>query len=170
MDIKQLLTASEGKTLEFKRDTSTLKQIMKSIAARTLKELGVMEEWGSGYKRVVDFCNANGYPAPEWQEIGPTIRVIVYPHPEAKELIPPVIPSVTPHVVRVLATCEKALSRKEIQSRMGIKNKKYFLENYLKPALTEGLLEMTIPDKPNSPLQQYCLTQLGRQWLVEHKK
>lgn len=110
--------------------------------------------------------NANGYPAPEWQEIGPTIRVIVYPHPEAKELTP----HVTPHVVRVLATSEKALSRKEIQSRMGIKNKKHFLENYLKPALTEGLLEMTIPDKPNSPLQQYCLTQLGRQWLVEHKK
>lgn len=150
-----------------------LSRIRNRVVARTLKELGVMEEWGSGYKRVVDFCNANGYPAPEWQEIGPTIRVIVYPHPEAKELTPHVTPSatpsVTPSVVRLLATCEKALSRKEIQSSMGIKNKKYFLENYLQPALTKALLEMTIPDKPNSPLQQYQLTQLGRQWLAEQK-
>ncbi|MBU3983369.1 MAG: hypothetical protein KJ985_07810, partial [Proteobacteria bacterium] len=97
--------------------------------------------------------------------------------PEAKELTPHVTPSatpsatpsVTPSVVRLLATCEKALSRKEIQSSMGIKNKKYFLENYLQPALTKALLEMTIPDKPNSPLQQYQLTQLGRQWLAEQK-
>ena len=33
---------------------------------------------------------------------------------------------------------------------------------YLKPALKQGLIEMTIPDKPNSPLQKYRLTALGK--------
>jgi hypothetical protein len=75
---------------------SGLSRIRNRVVARTLKEIGVMEEWGSGYKRVVDFCKTNGYPAPEWQEIGPTIRVVIHPHPEAKELIPPVTPPVTP--------------------------------------------------------------------------
>ncbi|MEA2108950.1 MAG: hypothetical protein U9P07_05980 [Pseudomonadota bacterium] len=56
-----------------------------------------------------------------------------------------------------------------MQKQLGIKNKKYFRESYLKPALKSGFLEMTIPDKPNSPLQQYRLTELGRQWLKKQR-
>ncbi|MFO7598231.1 MAG: cell filamentation protein Fic, partial [Candidatus Desulfacyla sp.] len=46
--------------------------------------------------------------------------------------------------------------------------RKSFRERYLKPALTDGLIEMTIPDKPNSRLQKYRLTDKGRQWLMQH--
>ena len=34
--------------------------------------------------------------------------------------------------------------------------------------MAEGLLELTIPDKPNSRLQQYRLTDKGRQWRALH--
>jgi len=64
-----------------------------------------------------------------------------------------------------LLACEKIVGREELQKRLGIKNKKHFLESYLKPAIESGFLEMTIPDKPNSLLQQYQLTETGRQWL-----
>ena len=44
-----------------------------------------MEEWGSGYKRVLNACSKGGYPEPEWAELGVAVRVIFYPHHEAIE-------------------------------------------------------------------------------------
>ena len=40
-----------------------------------------------------------------------------------------------------------------------------FEKLYLRPALEAGLVEMTIPDKPNSRLQKYRLTAKGRKQL-----
>jgi hypothetical protein len=36
----------------------------------------------------------------------------------------------------------------------------------LTPLLNTGLVEMTIPDKPNSRLQKYRLTENGKQWVT----
>ena len=44
-----------------------------------------MEEWGSGYKRVLNACSKGGYPEPEWAELSVAVRVIFYPHHEAME-------------------------------------------------------------------------------------
>lgn len=56
-----------GMTIEdFKAGIS---RIRNRIIARTFRELGLMEEWGSGYKRVTDSCTRGGYPVPEWQEV-----------------------------------------------------------------------------------------------------
>ncbi len=40
-----------------------------------------------------------------------------------------------------------------------------FRKKYLNPLIGEGLLEMTIPDKPQSSLQRYRLTAKGKEWL-----
>jgi hypothetical protein len=53
------------------------------------------------------------------------------------------------------------MKRDELQQVMGLKDRKSFRLVYLKPALDAQLIEMTIPDKPNSRLQQYVLTQRG---------
>lgn len=42
-----------------------------------------------------------------------------------------------------------------------LKDRKHFAEAYLKPALDAGKIKMTQPDKPNSRLQKYRLTQVG---------
>jgi len=42
--------------------------------------------------------------------------------------------------------------------RMGLGDKGYFLKSYLEAALNAGLIERTIPDKPNSRLQRYRKT------------
>jgi hypothetical protein len=46
---------------------------------------------------------------------------------------------------------------------------KSFRERYLKPALADGLIEMSIPDKPNSRLQRYRLTDQGRAVVAEQQ-
>lgn len=60
-------------------------KIRNRVIARVFREIGLMEEWGSGYKRVIQDCKVGGYPEPEWLELGTAFRVIFYPHPTAIE-------------------------------------------------------------------------------------
>ncbi|WP_431639722.1 hypothetical protein WCP94_003928 [Bilophila wadsworthia] len=47
--------------------------------------------------------------------------------------------------------------------KLELSHKPTFRRNYLNPALAQGDVERTIPDKPNSPVQKYRLTEKGRQ-------
>lgn len=49
------------------------------------------------------------------------------------------------------------LSATEIMKRLGLSHRPTFRQNYLNPALSHGVIEMTIPDKPNSRHQKYRL-------------
>ena len=49
----------------------------------------------------------------------------------------------------------ETFSADEIIERLNIKHKPTFFVSYLRPALKLGLVEMTIPDKPNSNNQKY---------------
>ncbi|PHS26603.1 MAG: cell filamentation protein Fic [Methylophaga sp.] len=78
---------------------------------------------------------------------------------------PQVTPHDTPQVKRLLLTLSAQLqpmNRDELQTLLKLKDRKSFRERYLKPALNQGLIEMTLPDKPNSRLQKYTLTARGR--------
>lgn len=81
---------------------------------------------------------------------------------------PQVTPQVTPQVGALLAAIRGEASREVLQRSLGLSDRKSFRERYLKPALDDGLIEMAIPDKPNSRLQKYRLTDKGRQWLAQH--
>ena len=47
------------------------------------------------------------------------------------------------------------LSANEIMARLGIKSKETLRNSYLNPAFDNGLIKMTLPDKPNSKNQKY---------------
>ena len=53
------------------------------------------------------------------------------------------------------ALSDETLSAVELMKRLNLKHRPTFRKNYLKPALAKGLIEMTIPDKPNSKNQKY---------------
>jgi ATP-dependent DNA helicase RecG len=55
-------------------------RVRNRVIARVFSELNLMEEWGSGYKRIIEACLTGGYPEPEWQELGTSFRVIFSPH------------------------------------------------------------------------------------------
>ena len=57
---------------------------------------------------------------------------------------------------RVLAAIgNDTLSASDLMRRLGLSHKPTFRRNYLNPALSENLIERTIPDKPNSRNQKY---------------
>ena len=55
----------------------------------------------------------------------------------------------------LLDFCTVPRSRKEMMEYMGLSNRRYFWEHYLKPMLEDGSIRMTIPDKPRSKNQKY---------------
>ena len=63
---------------------------------------------------------------------------------------------VTEQVERLLDVIgDDIVSSKELMERLGIKHRPNFRDKYLLPAMKLGLIEMTIPDKPNSSKQRY---------------
>lgn len=74
------------------------------------------------------------------------------------------VSTATPQVGELLLVIQGEVSREALQTSLGLQDRKSFRERYLKPALADGLREMTIPDKPNSRLQKYRLTEKGHNW------
>ena len=62
-------------------------------------------------------------------------------------------PQVPPQVSQLLRSIQGEMSREELQSALGLQDRKSFRDRYLKPALAEGLIEMTIPKSEGSRLQ-----------------
>jgi len=54
------------------------------------------------------------------------------------------------------------MKRSEIQKVLSLKHEEHFRKAYLIPALNAELIEMTIPNKPQSSRQRYRLTAKGR--------
>lgn len=61
-----------------------------------------------------------------------------------------------PQVQKLLEVLDgEELSTAELMERLGLSHRPTFRRNYLNPALEEGLIEMTIPEKPKSRNQKY---------------
>jgi ATP-dependent DNA helicase RecG len=54
------------------------------------------------------------------------------------------------------------MSRPELLTQLGLKDRKHLRERYLAPAIDAGWVAMTLPDKPQSRDQRYQLTAAGR--------
>lgn len=62
------------------------------------------------------------------------------------------------------------MTRQELMAVLGLKDRKHFADAYLKPALVEGKIKMTQPDKPNSRLQKYRRTQAAEDQSLGRKE
>jgi len=56
------------------------------------------------------------------------------------------------------------LGRRELMSALALKHRPTFVYDYLQPALSDELIEMTQPNSPTSPTQKYRLTEKGRKF------
>ncbi len=81
---------------------------------------------------------------------------------DTPQVTPLITPQDTPQVEKLLKAINGEMIRTEIQEKLDLKDREYFRKKYLKPAIEKGIIEPTIPDKPNSKNQKYRLTKLGK--------
>jgi predicted transcriptional regulator len=60
-----------------------------------------------------------------------------------------------------------SLSRKEIFAAISMNSDTRAFRRYIEPLLEGAYIEMTVPDKPNSKLQKYRITDKGKAAVVE---
>lgn len=112
-------------------------------------------------------------PQPEWKEQAGSVYVTFKPAAwfEKQRETAPATGQVTGQVaVTALELCQEPRKAVEVQTALGIKHRQTFRENYLTPLLETGWIERTIPDKPQSRLQRYRITEKGRAWLAGQLK
>jgi ATP-dependent DNA helicase RecG len=142
---------------------------------------GEIEAWGRGVERIFAACEAAGTPKPVLR-YDPYDMWLEFPFDPAylkvlragqgqteqveAQVTPEVNPPVTPEVARMLRRVNGEMSRVELMSALGLEDEKHFRVHYQQTALALGVLEMTVPDKPQSRLQKYRLTPAGRGWLA----
>ena len=156
-------------------------KIRNHVIARVFRELDMIEQWGSGVRRMFKEAEALGLPQPEIIEVGMRVRFIVYLAESlvlpseirtSKEQVPTQLPTQLPTqsedpVQRLLlALSDEEKSSGTLRSVLGIKHRPTFRNNYLHPALDAELIEMTIPEKPSSSKQKYRLTSKGKNLLA----
>lgn len=71
--------------------------------------------------------------------------------------------------IAILNACVEPIRLVELLQKTGFRDRTKFRNRYLNPLLAEALIEMTIPDKPQSRNQCYRLTPKGQALLQEIK-
>ncbi|NLN38592.1 MAG: AAA family ATPase, partial [Smithella sp.] len=149
-------------------------RIRNPVIARVFKELGLIEQWGTGVRRIFAEAKELNLPEPKIEEIALRLRFTVYlaaPYQiqtqETEQAEAQVEAQVAAQVdLRILQACaETPLSSAEIAAALGHKTLSGNVRRALPALRKDGLLEYTIPDKPNSRLQKYRLTEKGKQVL-----
>ena len=65
-------------------------------------------------------------------------------------------------VLTILAALKDGAKKPaQLRDAVRLRNRQFFTNTYLKPMTDAGLIEMTIPERPNSSQQAYRLTEKG---------
>ena len=118
---------------------------------RVFRDLDLVEHLGSGVPRILRSYGKECFKFTE------NFLRMIFPATEQ------VTAQVTAQVKELIEILSKEMDRQEIQDMLGLSHRENFRLKYLKPALEQGFIEMTIPERPSSKLQKYRLTILGKQ-------
>ncbi|MGV8109697.1 ATP-binding protein [Methanospirillum sp.] len=161
---------------------SGVSKIRNRVIARVFRELDLIEQWGSGFRRILQEASELGLSEPVIEEIGMRVRVTVF---LSEELVihtegpsrnqvgtkSGLSPSGRDQVDlndeqrMVLQKCIQESGIIDLMAVAQRTNRSKFREAVINPLLDKGLLEMTIPDKPNSSKQKYRITPKGKEIL-----
>lgn len=126
-----------------------------------LNEYDLVKEFGEGVDRVYRDMEEAGLPEPVYRQSEFMLYATLKNKNWGKEDTSWVVTThdtthdATHDEKNLLEFCAIPRSRKEMMEYIGLSNRRYFWEHYLKPLLEGGSLRMTIPDKPRSKNQKY---------------
>jgi predicted HTH transcriptional regulator len=131
-----------------------------------------IERMGTGIHDMIERCREAGLPEPEFKLTDGFVTVIRRKPGKAFEAVGgKVAPEVgtklalSRHQVEILYNCLEEQSIPDLMKLAGRTDRTKFRNQVLRPLLEDGLIEMTIPDKPTSSKQRYRLTEAGKQIL-----
>ena len=113
-----------------------------------------IEKFQSGYYEAIAKCHANGNSTVFIEFMLEQIDAVL---DEIADSVTSPANNLTEYVSRLLSVMEydTPYTSKEILALLGLKSKETLRKNYLTPAIENGLVVMTEPDKPNSRNQRY---------------
>jgi ATP-dependent DNA helicase RecG len=143
------------------------------------REIHRADELGSGMRKMMRYGKAYGGADPEMIE-GDVFRIVVKAPEFSTTGEGAVTPEVTPHIgtklalsrhqVEILRKCSEDTAILDLMAVTGRSDRTKFRHQVLNILLEEGLIEMTIPDKPRSSKQKYRLTNAGKRFLEQQIK
>ncbi len=141
-----------------------LSKLRNLLIAETFHRTGAVEIWGRGTNRVIEECERYGIDPPTFEErqgyLIVTFRAQIGPKAPSRDQVG-TKSGLSRDQVELLELCREEKTLLELMNAIGRKNRSKFRDQFLKPLLERGLIEMTIPDKPKSRFQKYRLTQTG---------
>jgi len=121
---------------------------------RVFKDLELVEQLGSGMSRILKAYNKSAF------DISEHFLVASFKYPKGYTLqdTPQDAPQDAPQDVSadaILSFCKDPKAKKEIAVHFGYSDVKGFGDRHLTPLIEQGLLKLTIPEKPTSRNQKY---------------
>lgn len=148
--------------------------------AAYMHEYKLVKEFGEGVDRMYREMEEAGCPAPEYKQGDFMVYATIRQHKDARDKGTSRgasedtskgtsngsgVVQVSEQVMRLLRVLTGEMSIRVMMDKLQFKSRDKFYVNYLTPALKAGLVEMTQPDSPKSPIQQYRLTEAGKELL-----
>ncbi|MFA6715663.1 MAG: ATP-binding protein [Victivallaceae bacterium] len=133
--------------------------------AESMKILGFVQRFGVGIRMAQDELKANGNPPAKFKVELTSVLCTIEESELTKSLQPELRPELRPELQpesklasKIISFLRnKEMSKSEIAHVLGHKTVSGELKKQLKELLENKLIEMTIPEKLNSPLQKYRL-------------
>jgi predicted HTH transcriptional regulator len=124
---------------------------------RVYKDLGMVEQLGSGVPRILQAYSKNCF------KFADSYLRLIFPATEkvTTQVTMQVTTQVTTQVEELIKVFTGEHTRQELQAILNLANREHFRKNYLQPSINANLIELTIPEKPNSSKQKYRLTERG---------
>jgi len=126
--------------------------------AHVLYLRGFMEKMGRGSVLIQKACTDRGLPLPQWLQTEQGVRLTFFAHPGTQKITQ----EINVGIKRMLNVLDGDMSRRELQNLLNLKDEGHFRKTYLKPAIQQNLISLTIPEKPYSNKQKYRLTRKGQ--------